>query len=107
MRTIKATIFCLLLSFVGQAQSLFSGTVVDSENNPLPGATVVVRGGNGGTATDFDGIFEIEVSPGDILVISYLGPVPLETTWTPAVLPASVLTKLVLVVCVTSSPLTC
>lgn len=73
MRTLKATIFCLLLSIVGQAQSLFTGTVVDSENNPLPGTTVVVRGSNVGTATDFDGVFEIQVSPGDILVISYVG----------------------------------
>ena len=39
------------------AQSV-SGTV-SSEDGPLPGATVVVKGTNNGTTTDFDGNFTI------------------------------------------------
>lgn len=61
------------MGVVGNAQSLFSGTVTDTQNNPLPGATVVVRGSSNGTATDFDGEFELEIQDGDVLVISYVG----------------------------------
>ena len=39
----------------------------------LPGANVLVKGTSQGTQTDFDGKFNIEAGPDDILVISYVG----------------------------------
>jgi TonB-dependent starch-binding outer membrane protein SusC len=49
------------------------GTVVDEEGQPVPGATVLVKGTSRGTATDIDGTFTINASPEEILTISYVG----------------------------------
>ncbi|HEX9826159.1 MAG TPA: TonB-dependent receptor [Flavobacteriaceae bacterium] len=50
-----------------------SGTVTDLSNLPLPGVNVIVKGSQRGTSTDFDGNYSISVSPGEILVFSYIG----------------------------------
>ena len=47
--------------------------VVLGESEPLPGATVLVKGTNNGTTTDFDGNFSIQANQDDILVISFVG----------------------------------
>ena len=62
---------CLFLSGVLSAQQI-SGNV-SSDDGPLPGATVLVKGTNTGTSTDFDGNFTIAASTGDVLVISFVG----------------------------------
>ncbi|WP_405269420.1 carboxypeptidase-like regulatory domain-containing protein [Cellulophaga sp. Ld12] len=51
------------------------GLVVDQENLPLPGVSVVLKGTNEGVSTDFDGNFEFSrrLSEGDVLVFSYVG----------------------------------
>lgn len=54
-------------------QSTITGTVVDSEGIPLPGANVLEKGTTNGTQTDFDGNFTLEVEDGATLVISYIG----------------------------------
>lgn len=50
-----------------------TGTVVDESGTPLPGANVVVTGTRQGAQTDFDGNFQLDVSSGNELIISYLG----------------------------------
>ena len=54
------------------AQQTVTGTVTTNDG-PLPGATVVIKGSNNGTTSDFDGNFSIEASVGDVLVASYVG----------------------------------
>ena len=49
-----------------------TGHVVDSQG-PLIGATVMEKGTNNGTVTDFDGNFVLNVKPGATLIISYVG----------------------------------
>ncbi len=50
------------------------GHVTDSVGNPLPGASVKVKGTNNGTQTDEDGNFSLKGVPNNAtLVISYLG----------------------------------
>ena len=49
-----------------------SGHVADSQG-PLIGATVMEKGTNNGTVTDFDGNFSLNVNPGATLVVSYVG----------------------------------
>ncbi len=49
-----------------------TGHVEDSQG-PLIGATVMEKGTNNGTVTDFDGNFSLNVQPGATLVISYVG----------------------------------
>lgn len=50
-----------------------TGTVVDSNGSPIPGATVSVPGTNIGTATDIDGNYSITVPEGVRLVFSFIG----------------------------------
>jgi TonB-linked SusC/RagA family outer membrane protein len=56
---------------VQQAKKI-TGTVVDAMG-PVIGASVVVKGTSNGVATDFDGNFSLNASPGQTLVISYIG----------------------------------
>lgn len=60
----------LLFHNQGIAQSnTVSGTVVNaSDNSPLPGVTVALKGKTRGTVTDADGKFAIEAEPSDVLV---------------------------------------
>lgn len=57
-----------------QDQSTVSGVVTDDLGEPLPGATVLVKGTQNGTITDADGKFSLTISDdAAILVVSYLG----------------------------------
>ncbi|WP_019989790.1 SusC/RagA family TonB-linked outer membrane protein [Rudanella lutea] len=62
----------MTLTAYGQSLSL-SGTVRDDAGQPLPGATVVVRGTTTGTTTNAEGSFSIRVQPSDVLEISSIG----------------------------------
>jgi len=51
-----------------------SGTILDNEGNPLPGASIVEKGTTNGTQADFDGNFSITVKDQNaVLVVSYIG----------------------------------
>ena len=51
-----------------------TGTVTDAVGEPLPGASVVVKGTTQGTMTDANGAYSLPVSDGNaILVFSYIG----------------------------------
>ncbi len=54
-------------------QKTVSGTVVGESGKPLVGVNIVIEGARRGTATDFDGKYRIEVSPGQSLRFSYVG----------------------------------
>lgn len=57
-----------------EAQGTITGTVVDNEGLPLPGASILVKGTTTGTTTDFDGNFEIILPENaSTLVVSYIG----------------------------------
>lgn len=47
--------------------------VVSDVMGPVIGASVVVKGTSNGVATDFDGKFTLNVSPGATIVVSYIG----------------------------------
>jgi len=57
-----------------QSRSI-SGTVLDASlGDPVPGATVLVKGTTRGAATDLDGKFTLQLQPGDqVLVVSFVG----------------------------------
>ena len=44
------------------AQTNVGGSVVDVQNNPLPGVNIVIQGSNFGTTADFDGNFTLNIS---------------------------------------------
>ncbi|MDE3742788.1 SusC/RagA family TonB-linked outer membrane protein [Maribacter polysaccharolyticus] len=58
---------------VSWSQSIVTGTVTDNQDIPLPGVNVIIKGTSNGTATDFDGNFQVNVDQGDVLMFSYLG----------------------------------
>ena len=69
-----AMLFALTIS----AQSTIKGHVKDDTGESIIGASIVVKGTQGGTVTDFDGNFSLQCQPGATLVITYIGYVPQE-----------------------------
>lgn len=64
----------LFLSAAAIAQSYeISGSVTDSDSNPLPGVSVSIKGTARGTSTDFDGKFLVQVNKGETLVFTFVG----------------------------------
>jgi TonB-linked SusC/RagA family outer membrane protein len=71
----------MVSSLVVTAQTKYTGRVIGSDDKlPVVGATVRVKGTTTGTQTDVNGQFSLNVSPGNVLTISYLGYVPQEVT---------------------------
>jgi len=51
-----------------------SGVVISTEDGlPVIGASVLEKGTSNGTITDFDGMYELTVQDGAVLVVSYVG----------------------------------
>ncbi|MDE6164501.1 MAG: carboxypeptidase-like regulatory domain-containing protein, partial [Muribaculaceae bacterium] len=70
MVALLMTLFCLPLS----AQTIkITGTVVDTSDEPLTGATVMVKGTQDGASTDFNGEFTLNAPSNGTLVVSYIG----------------------------------
>jgi outer membrane receptor protein involved in Fe transport len=64
-------IITLSLSFTGFAQSIkLTGTVLNSKNEPVPGASISVQGTNISLAADVEGRFVISLNPGKKYVLS-------------------------------------
>lgn len=62
-----------ILNFSLAQQVRVTGKVTDTLNEPLPGATVLVKGTTRGTVTDIDGTYTIEASSTETLVFSFVG----------------------------------
>ena len=56
-----------------QEKKKVTGRIVDSKGEGVIGATVMEKGTSNGVVTDFDGNYSLEVQPGAVLHISYLG----------------------------------
>lgn len=74
----KSLLLSFILSFSGvfiYAQNFeLKGAVVDKNDNPLPGVSIVVKNTTKGTTTDFDGNFEIlGIQKNQVLVFSFMG----------------------------------
>ena len=75
----KSKYLFLLLTFVMMsATSLaqkrtYTGVVVDDQQEPVIGASVVQKGTSQGVITDYDGNFKITADEGATLVVSYIG----------------------------------
>jgi len=75
MKALSKIIIVLMVSMQLQAQErLISGKVTSaSDNYPLPGVTVLIKGSTIGIQTNFDGLYQINAKNTDVLVFSYLG----------------------------------
>ena len=77
---LKILLIVLFLPSIIVAQNmLLKGNVVEAKTGePLPGATIIIKGTKEGTSSNFDGVFEISTKIGDTLVVSFLGMIPQE-----------------------------
>lgn len=75
MQRIIAFISFLFIVFYSSAQTKISGKVFNEKNEPVFNASVLLKGINGGKATDADGRFEFSVEPGKkyTLIVSFVG----------------------------------
>ncbi|MEI6555583.1 MAG: TonB-dependent receptor [Paludibacter sp.] len=67
------------LNLLAQTASI-SGVVVDSKNEPVIGASIIVKGTKSATISDFNGKFSINAKSNDVLVFSYLAMNTVEQT---------------------------
>ena len=72
MKKFNLMLVCMWMTISVVANTI-TGKVIDENGDPLPGASILVKGSQIGSITDFDGAFTIEAKSGDILVITYLG----------------------------------
>ena len=70
---ILTLLFLQLCQTTFAQQKKISGTVLSSDDTPVAGATVLLKGEKTGTETDANGHFSISASPGNTLVISSVG----------------------------------
>src|SRR5450631_2037208 len=68
----------LFIAFLGlpaiaQNKIVVKGHIVDDKNQPVNGASVLIKGTTTGTVTDANGDFEISAPPRGILIISSIG----------------------------------
>lgn len=54
-------------------QGIVKGMVVDTQGEPIIGASVTIKGGTVGTITDIDGNFSLTVPAGSQIVVSFIG----------------------------------
>ena len=73
MKKVLLFLFCAMASVAISAQTI-SGTVIDADNNePLIGVSILEVGTANGIVTDIDGNFQLSVSEGAKLQLSYVG----------------------------------
>jgi len=76
MKNFKNLLFVALFFITATVlgQTKITGTVVDETNQPLPGASVLVKGTTNGTSTDFNGKFTLQAkSDSGAIVVSFIG----------------------------------
>lgn len=67
------TLLCMLMLFATAAFSqtrTISGTVKDAKGDPVPFATVKIKGSKSGVSADANGFYSIKAKQGDVLVIT-------------------------------------
>ncbi len=62
-----------LMTVTAYAQSTVSGTVKDTQGNPIPAVSILVKGTTQGVSSDANGRFSIAATAGNVLVFRYIG----------------------------------
>src|ERR1700676_3636252 len=78
---LKALLIVLLLPVFALADKIITGQVLSTtDQSPVTGASVLIKGSKKGTSTGIDGKFTIKVNDGDVLVITGVGIIRKEIT---------------------------
>jgi len=70
--------FFLMAGQLFAQSGAIKGRITDNKQEPLIGASVVVKGTSKGTITDADGSFSLQVNQGETVTFSYIGYLPQE-----------------------------
>ncbi|HWJ29026.1 MAG TPA: carboxypeptidase-like regulatory domain-containing protein, partial [Flavisolibacter sp.] len=73
LRVCMAIIAAMMVCFNVSAQQMIKGTLRSQTGEPLPGASVSVKGTNTAVTTNSKGEFTINAPVGSVLVVSYIG----------------------------------
>jgi protocatechuate 3,4-dioxygenase beta subunit len=76
-----ALLICLSSLALGQTK-LVTGKITDQSGQPVPFATVKIKGSGQGTSADADGAFSIKAKAGDVLLVSGTGVTAIQFTVT-------------------------
>lgn len=66
------TLLVTYLTLNGQTFTV-TGTLMDTDNNPIVGASIIEKGTTNGVVTNIDGNYEINAPVGSTLVVSFVG----------------------------------
>ncbi|WP_109830869.1 SusC/RagA family TonB-linked outer membrane protein [Reichenbachiella versicolor] len=73
-------ILILMLSFLICTSSVLlaqdrsvSGSIIDEKGEPIPGATITIKGSTGGTVSDVNGKWKLNVPQDGVLIFSFIG----------------------------------
>ena len=72
-RFITALLVFLTIGIQAFAQNAVTGKVTDPKGEPIPGASIMIKGTQTGTMTNLDGSYSLNVRPGATLVFSCIG----------------------------------
>lgn len=70
---VTAILLTVTFSNFASAQSIISGVVLDDQQIPMPGVSVMVKGGSTGTTTGTEGNFSILARTGQTLLFRFIG----------------------------------
>ena len=75
MKKTLLILICVLSisNLLAQNQRVISGIIRDSNGEPIPGATLIIKGTTNGVATDARGYYRLRVNIGDVVVIQAFG----------------------------------
>lgn len=77
MIKMKQIMLIFMIVFTTQASlaqvKTIKGLVSDQNGLPLPGVSIIIQGTKTASQTDYDGVYTIQASAGDVLVFSYIG----------------------------------
>ncbi|WP_281615033.1 TonB-dependent receptor [Flammeovirga sp. SubArs3] len=75
LSTFTLLLFLCIPNAYAQETHMVKGKVVNQDNFPLPGVSIVIKDAerSKGTISDFDGNFSLMVKPTDVLVFSFIG----------------------------------
>lgn len=71
-------LLCTAFTALAQNAQITGVVISGSDNDPLPGVNVVVKGTTNGTMTDINGQFSLSAPDKSVLLVSYIGFKPLE-----------------------------
>lgn len=73
LKGLATGVFLILFSFAAMAQSISGKVLSGDDKQPLPGATIQVKGTSKKTVTDTNGNFTVAAENSDVLIISNIG----------------------------------